>query len=145
VTEGPQHPSWLEQRLGGHLFGGFLNRTVPDETGLPHTLGSATLFLLVVQVVTGIVLAMNYAATPEHAYDSITFIMAQVLLGPVLRGLHHWGSSALVIVVGLHMLRVFVWGSYKAPREVTWMAGVALLLLIMAFAFTGYLLPWTQR
>ena len=145
MTEGPQHPSWLEQRLGGHLFGGFLNRTVPDETGLPHTLGSATLFLLVVQVVTGIVLAMNYAATPEHAYDSITFIMAQVLLGPVLRGLHHWGSSALVIVVGLHMLRVFVWGSYKAPREVTWMAGVALLLLVMAFAFTGYLLPWTQR
>ena len=82
MTEGPQHPSWLEQRLGGHLFGGFLNRTVPDETGLPHTLGSATLFLLVVQVVTGIVLAMNYSPAPERAYDSITFLMARVLLGP---------------------------------------------------------------
>ena len=136
---------WLNDRLGGGLFGGFLNRSVPDETGLPQTLGSASLFLLVVQLVTGIILAMNYSPAPEHAYDSITFIMQQVLFGPVLRGLHHWGSSALVIVVGLHMLRTFVWGSYKAPRELTWMAGVALLLIVMGFAFTGYLLPWTQR
>jgi len=145
VTGGPRPQGWLQERLGGQLFGGFLNRKVPDETGLPHTLGSATLFLLVVQVVTGIVLAMNYSPTPEHAYDSITYIMTQVLFGPVLRGIHHWGSSALVILVGLHMLRVFVWGSYKIPREVTWMVGVALLLIVMAFAFTGYLLPWTQR
>jgi quinol-cytochrome oxidoreductase complex cytochrome b subunit len=137
--------AWLDARLGGQLFGGFLNRNVPDETGLPHTLGSATLFLLIVQVTTGIVLAMNYSPSPEHAYDSITFIMSQVLFGPVLRGLHHWGSSALVILAGLHMLRTFVWGSYKAPREVTWMAGVALLLIVMGFAFTGYLLPWTQQ
>lgn len=136
---------WLDVRIPGGLFGGFLNRSVPDETGLPHTLGSATLFLLVVQVVTGIILAMNYSPAPEHAYDSITFIMSQVVFGPALRGLHHWGSSALVILVGLHMLRTFVWGSYKAPREVTWMAGVVLLLIVMGFAFTGYLLPWTQR
>ncbi len=141
----PRSGSWLRERLGGPLFGGFLNRAVPEETGVPHTLGSATLFLLIVQVVTGIVLAMNYASTPENAYDSVTFITGQVLFGSVVRGLHHWGSSALVILVGLHMLRVFVWGSYKAPREVTWMVGVALLLLVMAFAFTGYLLPWTQR
>ncbi|HLY21320.1 MAG TPA: cytochrome b N-terminal domain-containing protein [bacterium] len=137
--------AWLDARIPGGLFGGFLNRSVPDETGLPHTLGSATLFLLVVQVVTGIILAMNYSPAPEHAYDSITFIMSQVVFGPALRGLHHWGSSALVILVGLHMLRTFVWGSYKAPREVTWMAGVVLLLIVMGFAFTGYLLPWTQR
>ncbi|HKX19970.1 MAG TPA: cytochrome b N-terminal domain-containing protein [bacterium] len=136
---------WLNDRLGGGLFGGFLNRSVPDETGLPHTLGSASLFLLVVQIVTGIILAMNYSPAPEHAYDSINFIMSQVLFGPVLRGLHHWGSSALVIVVGLHMLRTFAWGSYKAPRELTWTVGVALLLIVMGFAFTGYLLPWTQR
>ena len=137
---------WIDVRLGGvGLFGGFLNRSVPDETGLPHTLGSATLFLLVVQVVTGLILAMNYSPAPEHAFDSITFIMSQVVFGPVLRGLHHWGSSALVILAGLHMLRTFVWGSYKAPRELTWMAGVGLLLIVMGFAFTGYLLPWTQR
>jgi ubiquinol-cytochrome c reductase cytochrome b subunit len=146
VSDSKRGPAaWINSRLGGGLFGGFLNRTVPDETGLPHTLGSAALFLLVVQVVTGIVLAMNYSPAPEHAYDSITFIMSQVLFGPVVRGLHHWGSSVLVIVVGLHMLRTFLWGSYKAPREVTWMAGVALLLIVMGFAFTGYLLPWTQR
>jgi ubiquinol-cytochrome c reductase cytochrome b subunit len=145
VIVSPRSGSWLRERLGGPLFGGFLNRAVPEETGVPHTLGSATLFLLIVQVVTGIVLAMNYASTPENAYDSVTFITGQVLFGSVVRGLHHWGSSALVIVVDLHTLRVFVWGSYKAPREVTWMVGVALLLLVMAFAFTGYLLPWTQR
>ncbi len=140
----PSSGGWLRERVGP-LFGGFLNRNVPEETGLPHTLGSATLFLLVVQVVTGIVLAMNYAPTPEQAYDSVAFVTAQVLFGSIVRGLHHWGSSALVIVVGLHTLRVFVWGSYKAPREVTWMVGVLLLLLVMAFAFTGYLLPRTQR
>jgi ubiquinol-cytochrome c reductase cytochrome b subunit len=145
VTGEPRPQGWLQERLGGQLFGGFLNRNVPEETGLPHTLGSATLFLLVVQIVTGIVLAMNYAPTPEHAYDSVIYIMTQVMFGPVLRGLHHWGSSALVILVGLHMLRVFVWGSYKVPREITWMIGVVLFLLVMAFAFTGYLLPWTQR
>ncbi len=142
---GSRVQGWLRERLGGPLFGGFLNRTVPEETGLPHTLGSATLFLLVVQVVTGIVLAMDYSAAPEHAYDSVLFITNQVVLGGVLRGLHHWGASALVVVVGLHMLRVFLWGSYKPPREVTWMTGVLLVLLVMAFAFTGYLLPWTQR
>jgi ubiquinol-cytochrome c reductase cytochrome b subunit len=141
----PGVAGWINSRLGGGLFGGFLGRSVPDETSLPQTLGSASLFLLVVQVVTGIVLAMNYSPAPEHAYDSITFIMSQVLFGPVLRGLHHWGSSVLVVVVGLHMLRTFVWGSYKAPRELTWIAGVALLLIVMGFAFTGYLLPWTQR
>src|SRR2546425_8932185 len=65
VTEEPRPRGWLQERLGGQLFGGFLNRNVPEETGLPHTLGSATLFLLVVQVVTGIVLAMNYAPSPE--------------------------------------------------------------------------------
>jgi ubiquinol-cytochrome c reductase cytochrome b subunit len=79
VTRGPRPQGWLQERLGGQLFAGFLNRTVPDETGLPHTLGSATLFLLVVQVVTGIVLAMNYSPTPEHAYDSITFTMTHCL------------------------------------------------------------------
>jgi ubiquinol-cytochrome c reductase cytochrome b subunit len=127
------------------LFGGFLNRNLPEETGLPHTLGSVALFLLVLQVVTGIVLALNYSPTPENAYDSITFVTTQVFFGSVVRGLHHWGANALIIVIALHLLRVFAWGSYKAPRELTWIAGVGLAVLVMGFAFTGYLLPWTQR
>lgn len=145
MTAGPRVAGWIRERLGGPLFGGFLNRAVPDDTGLPHTLGSATLFLLVVQTVTGIVLAMNYSPTPEHAYNSVSYIMNQVLFGSIVRGLHHWGANALVIVVNLHMLRVFIWGSFRAPRELTWIVGVALLLIVMGFAFTGYLLPWTQR
>lgn len=145
MTSSQRFARWLRERLGGPLFGGFLNRNVPDETGLPHTLGSATLFLLVVQTVTGLILAMNYSPTPEHAYNSVSYIMTQVLFGSVVRGLHHWGANALVIVMALHLLRVVIWGSYRAPREITWMVGVALFLIVMGFSFTGYLLPWTQR
>jgi hypothetical protein len=95
MTVSQRVAGWLRQRLGGPLFGSFLTRNVPDETGLPHTLGSATFFLLVVQVVTGIVLALNYSPTPEHAYDSVAYIMTAVLFGPAVRGLHHWGGRTL--------------------------------------------------
>src|SRR5439155_229175 len=72
-------------------------------------------------------------------------IETQVLFGPFVRGLHHWGASAMVVAIGLHMLQVFLYGAYKPPRELMWMVGVLLLLLTMGFAFTGYLLPWDQN
>jgi len=90
-------------------------------------------------------LAVYYAPTPDHAYDSIRYIETQVLFGPFVRGLHHWGASAMVVAIGLHMLQVFLYGAYKPPRELMWMVGVLLLLLTMGFAFTGYLLPWDQN
>jgi len=110
-----------------------------------YTLGSATLFVAVNQAVTGILLTLNYVPTPDHAYDSIQYITTQIPAGWLIRGLHHWGASAMVVLVVLHMLRVIFYGAYKYPREVTWFTGVILLLVVIGFGFTGYLLPWDQK
>ncbi len=141
--------TWLTERTGlDQVWRVLFGRHVPEIKGPVawlYTLGSAALFILVIQVVTGILLAMNYVPSPDHAYDSVRFIDAQVTFGRVIRGCHHWGASFLVVLVVLHMLRVYVMGAYKYPREVTWMVGVLLLLLVLAFGFTGYLLPWDQK
>jgi quinol-cytochrome oxidoreductase complex cytochrome b subunit len=110
-----------------------------------YTLGSASLFVAVNQAVTGILLTIYYVPTPDHAYDSVQYITTQVPLGWLIRGLHHWGASAMIILVVLHMLRVILFGAYKFPREVTWFTGVILLLVVIGFGFTGYLLPWDQK
>ena len=136
---------WLDERLGWRkVWEAIFLRKVP-KTNWYYTLGSAALFLAVNQIVTGILLTIYYVPTPDHAYDSVQFITGQVPAGWLIRGLHHWGASAMVILVGLHMLRVIVHGSYKYPREVTWFTGVFLLLVVIGFGFTGYLLPWDQK
>ena len=108
-------------------------------------LGSATLAAFLVQVVTGVVLATYYVPSPDHAYDSIRFIERHVTGGLLLRGMHHWGASAVVVLVIAHMVRVFAVGAYKYPREANWLIGVGFFVVVMGFAFTGYLLPWDQR
>jgi quinol-cytochrome oxidoreductase complex cytochrome b subunit len=136
---------WLDERLGWRrVWEAIFLRKVP-ETNWAFTLGSAALFVAVNQIVTGILLTIYYVPTPDHAYDSVQFITAQVPAGWLIRGLHHWGASAMVILVGVHMLRVIVHGAYKFPREVTWFTGVFLLLVVIGFGFTGYLLPWDQK
>ncbi len=107
--------------------------------------GSLLLFSFVVQVVTGILLAMNYSPSVQDAWPSVNFIMTEVQFGSLIRSMHHWGSSAMVILLLVHMVQVFVWGAYKKPREFTWMVGVLLLLVTLGLAFTGYLLPWDQK
>ena len=137
---------WLHSRTGYRSgVADLLEEPLPPGTGWWFTLGSVLLFLLSAQVVTGIGLALYYAPTPDHAYQSVKFITEQVTLGRFVRGLHFFGASAIVIVAALHMLRVIAFGSYKAPREATWVTGLVLLNLILAFALTGYLLPWDQR
>ena len=137
--------SWLDDRLGTRrLLAAFLNRRLPSTVGWLHTLGSATLFLLFVQIATGIFLAFYYVPSVEHAYGSIEYIN-QLPFGSFIRGLHRWSASLLVILVVLHLLRVFFMGAYKYPREASWVVGVLLLAVIFAFAFTGYLLPWDQK
>jgi len=137
--------AWLEDRIGiASLKRDLLEEPLPAKVGWAHVLGSAALFLFGLQGVSGILLAMNYSASPEHAHASVQFIMRQPL-GKVVRGLHHYGASAMVVIVGLHLARVFLFGAYKKPREVTWMVGVLLLALVLGFAFTGYLLPYDQK
>ena len=137
---------WLDERLDLRgLKGALLDREVPDRLTWWHTLGSAALTAFLIQVVTGVVLATYFAPSPDHAYDSVRYIEREVTMGAVLRGMHFWGASAMVVLVAAHMARVFVTGAYKYPREANWVLGVGLFLLVMGFGFTGYLLPWDQK
>ena len=136
---------WLDQRLGlTGIYRTVLDRKIP-KVNWAFTLGSATLFLVVLQGVTGVFLTVYYVPHPEQAYDSINYIMNDVPFGWLIRGLHHWGATLMVITVVLHMLRTFFYAAYKYPREITWITGVLLLLITLGMGFTGYLLPWNQR
>ena len=137
--------NWLDERFGWRsVWTAIFLRKIPHVNWF-YTLGSATLFMATLQIVTGILLTIYYVPTPDHAYDSVIYITTQLPAGWFIRGLHHWGASAMVILTALHMLRVFFYGAYKYPREVTWLTGVVLLLVVVGFGFTGYLLPWDQK
>ena len=137
--------NWLEERFGWRgVWEAIFLRKIPKTNWL-FTLGSATLFIALNQAITGILLTIYYVPTPDHAYDSVQFITTEVTAGWLIRGLHHWGASAMVIVTVLHMLRVILHGAYKFPREATWFTGVFLLIIVIGFGFTGYLLPWDQK
>jgi ubiquinol-cytochrome c reductase cytochrome b subunit len=137
--------NWFDDRLGWRrAWEAIFKRKIPKVNWF-YTLGSATLFVAINQIVTGILLTLYYVPTPDHAYESVQYITTQVAAGWLIRGLHHWGASAMVILVGLHMLRVILYGAFKYPREITWLTGVVLLLVTIGFGFTGYLLPWDQK
>ena len=137
--------NWFDERVGWKaIWEAIFLRKIPKVNWF-YTLGSATLFTAVNQAVTGILLTIYYVPTPDHAYDSIQYIMTQIPMGWLIRGLHHWGASAMVVLTLLHMLRVIMLGAFKYPREVTWFTGVFLLLVVIGFGFTGYLLPWDQK
>ena len=137
--------NWLDERLDlTGIYNTILDRKVP-KVNWWFTLGSASLFLGLLQGITGILLSVYYVPTPDHAYDSITYIMTGVQFGWLIRGLHHWGASLLILTAFIHMLRVFFYGAYKYPREFTWITGVVLLIGALGMGFTGYLLPWNQR
>src|SRR5271169_6325402 len=136
----------FDHRTGLHTgLQKFLYEEIPASSGWHQVFGSVALFLILVQFFTGAMLAFNYAPTPGDAYSSVRYIMTEVTAGRLMRGLHHWGASMLIVVVVLHMVQVFLYGAYKKPRETTWMAGVVLLLLTLAYGLTGYLLPWDNR
>lgn len=137
--------NWLDERIGWRqVWNAIFLRKIPKVNWL-YTLGSATLFVAINQIVTGILLTIYYVPTPDHAYNSVQYITNTVPAGWLIRGLHHWGASAMVVLAVLHMLRVIFYGAYKFPREVTWFSGVVLLLVTIGFGFTGYLLPWDQK
>ena len=122
-----------------------IKKPLPKHINWLFSLGSMAAFLLILQAVTGAFLAFYYSPSPDHAYNAVKYISGEVLFGGFVRGLHHWGASAMVIVVFLHLLRVVVYASYKPPREMTWVTGVLMFLIVLGFGFTGYLLPWDQK
>lgn len=137
---------WLDERLRlKPIQKTLLDEPIPGGASWIYVFGSATLFLFVLQLITGMFLAIYYVPSLDHAYDSIRYIMDSVMFGSFVRGLHHWGASGMIVAIGLHMLQTYLYGAYKPPREVLWMAGVALFITTLAFSFSGYLLPWDQK
>jgi menaquinol-cytochrome c reductase cytochrome b subunit len=147
ITEIPiSAVGWVDERSGASPFlRAFLYRHVPKGTNWFYTLGSATMFAFVSQAVTGVILAMYYDPSPTNAYNSVAHITNDVFFGQLVRGMHKWGATMMVILIFLHLARTFFFGAYKYPRELNWVIGVVLLVLTMAMAFTGYLLPFDQR
>src|SRR5713226_1816598 len=141
-----QLAEWADHRTGLETaIKSFLYENIPASSGWHQVLGSVAVFLFMLQAFTGVLLAFNYAPTPGDAYNSLRYIVTELTGGRLIRGLHHWGASMMIVVVVMHMLQVFLYGAYKKPREATWMAGVGLLLLTLAYGLTGYLLPWDNR
>jgi hypothetical protein len=138
---------WLEERLQyKEPLSKVLDKPVPEwQRRWWYCLGGLTFFFFVVQGITGIMLAFYYKPTPEAAYASIQFIETEVYFGRAIRMIHHWSANGMVLMCFAHMLRVFVTGAYKNPRELNWVTGVTLFVMTLAFGFTGYLLPWDQR
>jgi quinol-cytochrome oxidoreductase complex cytochrome b subunit len=122
-----------------------MDKTVPRWINYLYCFGGIAFTLFTLQLLTGLLLSVHYSPTEADAYRSIQRLHEEVVLGRLLRSVHHWGANLMVVMVLLHMLRVFVTGSYKNPRELNWVAGSMLLMLTLAFGFTGYLLPWDQK
>jgi hypothetical protein len=138
---------WLDERYNlREPLAKVLNKPVPGYAlRWFYCLGGITAFLFIVQATTGIMLAFYYQPTPDAAYASIQYIEQQVRFGASIRTIHSWAANGMILVCTAHMLRVFIMGAFKKPRELHWVSGVVLMLVTLAFGFTGYLLPWDQR
>jgi ubiquinol-cytochrome c reductase cytochrome b subunit len=137
--------NWLEERTGmAELIRPVMSHLVPRGSAWLYVFGSATLFAFILQVVTGIALSFTYVPSTSQAYQSLKFITDNSALDHFLRSVHYFGASAMVLMVGLHMLRTFLFASYKYPREASWMSGTVLLFLTVSMGFTGQILRWDQ-
>src|SRR6202049_3267011 len=137
---------WVDQRTGADkILHHSLDEPIPGGARFAYVFGSALLFIFVSQIVTGICLALYYVPAPMTAHVSVAYIVKEVAAGAFLRSLHSYGSSAMVVVLLLHFVQTLLYGSYKGKRELLWISGCTLSLLVMGMAFTGYLLPWDQK
>ncbi|MCG3209497.1 MAG: Cytochrome b6 [Anaerolineae bacterium] len=140
--------TWIDERTGFLApLKSFFNYPVPKyvHKNLLYSLGGLTLIAILLQVITGLLLSFYYDPSPTEAYNSVDYVTYQLALGWLIRGLHYFNASAIVILITTHLLRTFSFSAYKKPRELTWLSGIFLLLVVLGFAFTGYLLPWDQR
>jgi ubiquinol-cytochrome c reductase cytochrome b subunit len=137
---------WVDTRTGlDRLMHHALDEPIPGGVRLAYVFGSGLLFIFISQVITGICLALYYVPSAQSAHTSVAYITKQVAAGSFLRSLHYYGASAMIIVLLLHFLQTFLYGSFKGRRELLWMSGAILSSLVLAMGFTGYLLPWDQK
>ncbi len=138
--------NWLDQRANlNNLLTVALKEPIPGGPSWSYVFGSGLIFIFTLQALTGVLLAIYYTPSADHAYTTVAYISKEVASGSLLRGIHAYGSSAMVIMVVLHLSQTFLWGAYKGRREVLWLSGCALLTMILGMSFTGYLLPWDQK
>src|SRR3984957_4580084 len=137
---------WIEQRSGlVSLTTDFLTEDVPGGASYWYVFGSATLFAMILQIVTGIFLTFYYAPSTASAWESTNYIYKDVTFGQFVIRLHFWGATAMIALVIMHLLQVVLWGSYKAPRELQWVTGILMLIITLVLGLTGYLLPWDMN
>jgi ubiquinol-cytochrome c reductase cytochrome b subunit len=137
---------WLNHRTGlDDLLRTALNEPIPGGARFAYIFGSGLLFIFISQVITGVFLALYYVPSADHAHTTVAYITKAVTAGSFLRSLHAYGASAMVVVLFLHLSQTYFYGAYKGRREILWLSGCVLFGLVLAMAFTGYLLPWDQR
>jgi len=138
--------AWLDERIGHRkLLREMLDEPIPGGARWAYVFGSALTIVFSLQLVTGLLLMTVYAPSASTAWASVHFISHRLAGGWIIRGLHHFGSQAMVVLLGAHLLQVALYGAYKRPREMNWFLGLALLAVTLGFSLTGYLLPWDQK
>lgn len=137
---------WLDERLSiGALSAVARKKEVPvHRYSIWYYFGGMTLFLFVVQVVTGILLLLYYRPSAENAFESVQFIVTEVQFGWLIRSIHSWSANLMIATLFIHLFSVFFLRAYRRPREMTWVSGVVLLFIAICFGFSGYLLPWNK-
>ncbi|MTD30052.1 menaquinol-cytochrome c reductase cytochrome b subunit [Planomicrobium sp. YIM 101495] len=144
---------WVDERLDiTPIWRDIADHEVPEHVNPAHhfsafvyCFGGLTFFITVIQILSGMFLTMYYVPDIENAWQSVYYLQNEVAFGEIVRGMHHWGASLVVVMIFLHTLRVFFTGSYKKPRELNWVVGVMLFGVILGLSFTGYLLPWDMK
>ncbi|MEX2090461.1 MAG: cytochrome b N-terminal domain-containing protein, partial [Bacteroidota bacterium] len=138
--------AWIDERVQLSDVMSFLGKkSVPvHRHSVWYYFGGVSLFLFIIQVVTGILLLLYYKGSEELAFESIQFIMAKVEFGWLIRSIHSWAANLFILSAFIHMFSVLFEKAYRKPRELTWLSGMILLFLGMGFGFSGYLLPWNE-
>lgn len=144
---------WIDERVDiTPLWRDIADHEVPEHVNPAHhfsafvyCFGGLTFFVTVIQILSGMFLTMYYVPDIENAWKSVYYLQTEVAHGQIVRGMHHWGASVVIVMLLLHTLRVFFQGAYKKPRELNWMVGVLLFFILLGLGFTGYLLPWDNK